>query len=84
MSDYEMKPNSGSAFRNTRRRGDRDPNLTGSALIDGKDYWVNVWLKKDKNGHGYISFSVNEKKPRTEEAAPPPTEEVLDLDGIPF
>ena len=47
---YEMRPNSGSVFKNQRRRTDNDAVYTGSALVDGKEYWLNCWPKKDKNG----------------------------------
>ena len=83
---YEIRPNSGSVFRNTRRRTDNDAAYTGSALVDGKEYWLNCWPKKDKNGDTWMSFSFREKQPRQQEetrqeAAPV---ELHDNDSIPF
>ena len=83
---YEMKPNSGSVFRNTRRRNDNDAAYTGSALVDGKEYWLNCWPKKDKNGDTWMSFSFREKQPRQQEE---PRQEAVSVnlannDSIPF
>ena len=64
---YEKRPNSGSVFKNNRRRNDNDPAYTGDCLIDGKEFWINCWPKKDKNGDTWLSFSFNEKKPRQQE-----------------
>lgn len=64
---YEKRPNSGSAFRNKRKRNDNDASYTGDVLIDGKEFWINCWPKKDKNGDTWLSFSFNEKKPRQQE-----------------
>lgn len=63
---FELKPNSGSVFKNQRRRNDNDAAYTGTALVDGKEYWLNCWPKKDKNGDTWMSFSFREKQPRTE------------------
>lgn len=65
---FESRPNSGSAFKNRRANSDKSPHLTGSLLIDigdgqTKDFWLNVWIKQDKNGDDYISVSVNERQP---------------------
>ena len=81
---YELRPNSGSAFKNRRRRNDSDPALTGSALVDGKEYWFNCWTKKDKNGDTWISFSFNEKKPKEHTDAPPAEAVELLDERVPF
>lgn len=59
---YDNK-NSGALFENTRKReGKNDPDRAGQINIDGKDYWLSGWLKKDKEGKTYLSLSV---KPKT-------------------
>jgi hypothetical protein len=86
---YEMKDMSGSAFHNSRRDRDTSPDLTGSALIHGKEHWVNMWLKTDKNGNTWVSFNLKEKETRQ---APPKQQQVHDdrptaqiiSDDIPF
>jgi len=61
--------NSGTLFRNDRREKDSHPNMTGSATIDGHDYFVNGWTKEAKNGK-FISLSFKKKQPASE---PPQT-----------
>lgn len=84
---YEQRDNSGSVFKNKRKRTDNDAAYTGDAKIDGKEYWINCWPKKDKNGETWMSFSFREKKPRTDadssQSAPARQEVTLD-DDIPF
>lgn len=59
---YELKDNSGSAFKNRKKEKDSQPDLTGEAMIDGKIYWVSVWQKLDKNNNPWVSFSFKPKE----------------------
>jgi hypothetical protein len=47
---YEHKDNSGSVFVNDQKTEENHPDRSGSAVISGKPYWVNGWLKKTKDG----------------------------------
>ena len=47
---YQQKDNSGSLFKNDRREKDTHPHATGSALIDGVEYWVSAWTKEGAKG----------------------------------
>lgn len=58
---YEIRDNSGSLFKNQKREKDTHPNARGSAKIDGVDYWVDSWTKKDKNGNPWQSLSFKRK-----------------------
>lgn len=43
---YDIKDNSGSVFKNERRReGKNDSQYAGSSMIDGKEYWTDIWVK---------------------------------------
>ncbi len=66
---YEQKDNSGSMFKNERKEKDTHPDRTGSAMIDGTSYWVNGWVKQDKNGNPWLSLAFKRK-----EAKPQPTQ----------
>ena len=56
--------NSGALFKNTKmREGKEDPEYTGSINIDGKDYWLDAWLKVSKDGKKYFSL-----RPRAKDA----------------
>lgn len=60
--------NSGVLFKNKRKEKDSHPDITGSANVDGKEYWVSVWVK-EKNGERFQSMSF---RPKDEKAAPKP------------
>jgi hypothetical protein len=82
---YETKDMTGSAFRNKRKEMQTHADLTGEAKIFGRDVWVNVWKKKDKNGDTYISIAFREKQPKTAQEAPRQDARIsLDDDEMPF
>lgn len=58
---YEIKDLSGSLFKNQHKTTDSHPNATGSAMIDGVEYWVSAWTKKDKNGNPWQSLAFTRK-----------------------
>jgi|DEB3_MinimDraft_2_1074329.scaffolds.fasta_scaffold05149_2 hypothetical protein len=78
---YERKDNSGAAFKNRKKERETHADLTGDALIDGKDFWVNVWKKTDKNGDTFISLAF---KPKGEKSAAPLERKEELSDEIPF
>lgn len=53
--------NSGALFANDKREKDTHPTHTGTATINGVDYWVSAWVK-EKNGRKYFSMSYREKE----------------------
>lgn len=78
---YEMKPNSGSLFKNDRKESENHPDYTGSALIGGVEYWVSAWVKKPQGKKPYMSFSY---KPKDENQAREPQGGKAMDDEIPF
>lgn len=68
---YEQKDNSGSVFRNERKEKDTHPDVRGSCLIDGVDYWMDGWSKKTKDGKPWTSYSFKRKDAK-ENAKPAP------------
>lgn len=84
---YEKKENSGSAFKNTRKAAETHADYTGDCLIDGQEYWINTWVKKDKNGNPWFSHSFRKKQPRQDTDTPVKTQSKHDIelsDDIPF
>jgi hypothetical protein len=79
---YEMKELSGSLFKNQKREKDTHPNATGSALINGVEYWVSAWTKKDKNGDPWQSLAFKRKDEKPAKQSPKPQDD--DSDSIPF
>ena len=60
---YTHKENSGSLFKNEKREKDTHPNMTGTALIDGKEYWVSAWTKEGEKGRWQsLAFKPKEAK----------------------
>lgn len=60
---YNQRDLSGTVFRNDRmREGKQDPDFTGSAVINGESFWVDMWTKPPKDGKkGFFSLSFRPK-----------------------
>ena len=78
---YEQRDNSGSLFKNDKmREGKSDPQASGTAMIDGVEYWVSAWTKDGKEGRGKwqsLAFKRKDSKPEQEKSSD-------DLSDIPF
>jgi hypothetical protein len=55
---------SGSLFRNDKREKDSHPNLTGTVMVEGKEFWISGWTKERQNGEKWISLSFKPKEAR--------------------
>ena len=56
-SKRETPDNSGSMFKNERKTKDVHPDITGSALVNGVEYYVSGWRKSGAKGDFYsLSF----------------------------
>lgn len=56
------KDNRGAIWSNKRKTKETDPQWTGSATIDGVEYWVSSWPgKKDVPGSPSLTFSFRKK-----------------------
>ena len=66
---YEMKDMSGSLFRNAKKSEEKHPNATGSALIDGVEYWISAWTKETKGGDKWQSLAFTRKDKPAEKPA---------------
>lgn len=60
--------NTGALFANKdKRKPDANknwPDSKGTINIDGVEYWLSGWTKKDKNGDKYVSLTAKPKEPR--------------------
>lgn len=53
---YQQKDLSGSAFKNDRKReGKKDPDYTGSMIVQGQPYWLDIWVVNKPGTDGYDS-----------------------------
>ncbi len=55
--------NRGTISKNTRKTEDNHPDIAGQINVDGRDYWLNGWLKKNGNdGSSFYSLTVKPKQ----------------------
>lgn len=60
--------NSGALFKNDRKEKDTHPNLSGHINIEGKDYWLSGWTKRNDDGSfKVISLAAKQKEPRNQQ-----------------
>jgi hypothetical protein len=88
MADYDDK-NRGSIWKNEKKTTDKHPDFTGSLNVDGKDYWVSAWRRKEgaSDRAPALSFSVKPKDGKPMDAPRPATGGGMGLDmddTIPF
>lgn len=67
---YEHKPNSGTLFDNDRKTKDTQPDLKGTVLIDGKEYWASGWFneKEGQKRRVSLSFELKEQQSKAPES----------------
>jgi len=94
MTEYSNE-NRGTLFKNEDKQEDTHADYNGSINVDGKEYWLNAWVKeageKAKNpGKKFFSLSVKEKQAshnqgmdNAKKAASPPADPFVDSD-LPF
>ena len=60
---------SGTIGKNDRRTKETHPTHSGSAMIDGKGYWISGWVKSSARGGSFLSLAFKQKE-QQEEAIP--------------
>lgn len=67
MSDApkELLPGKGKLFLNNGKKKDTHADYTGAIkLLDGKEYWLSMWINTSKAGGKYFTVAIgNEKMP---------------------
>lgn len=63
---YEKRDMSGTLFKNDKREKDSHPHATGTAIIDGVEYWVSAWTKDGAKGK-FQSLAFKRKEERASE-----------------
>ena len=62
MPQYD-NTNRGALFKNERKETDSHPDLSGSINIDGTEYWLSGWTKRNDDGtFKVLSLSVKPKE----------------------
>jgi hypothetical protein len=75
-------PNSGIMSRNKNQKTDKHPEFTGSAEVNGVEYWIAGWVNENDRGK-YFKLSF---EPKDDQASAGERSQVLphDDDEVPF
>lgn len=87
--------NRGVLFKNKEKKQDTHADYQGNINVEGQEFWLNAWIKKDKNGNPYMSLSVKAKQspgiaphPASAKARQQPQRQARDFDDdlsdVPF
>jgi len=79
---YEIRELSGSLFKNEKKTEEKHPQMQGSCLIEGIEYWVSAWTKEGTKGR-WQSLSFKRKDAKSDAKPAPASIEQMD-DDIPF
>lgn len=63
--------NSGALFVNERRQNEKQPQYTGTLNVEGVEYWLSAWLKKSRDGRGFMSLALTKKETKPTTLDPP-------------
>jgi hypothetical protein len=60
--------NRGSIWKNKKKEKDTHPDFTGSVNVEGVEFWVNAWRRKDdaKPDAPALTFTVRPKEARAD------------------
>lgn len=64
MSQNAQRDMSGILFKNDRKEQPKHPDYTGSATINGKEFYMSAWLKDGAKGK-FMSFAFKPKQERS-------------------
>lgn len=70
QSNFQQKDMTGVLFYNSYKDKDSQPNFKGKVMIEGKEFSLSAWERKDKNGNTYYSLqatSPDEQRSRAED-----------------
>lgn len=73
MADFD-NTNRGSIWKNEKKESDKHPDFTGSLNVNGVDFWVSAWKRKDGASAKApaLSFAI---KPKDEQQAAPASQQ---------
>jgi len=63
--------NSGYLFKKENKEDEKQPDLTGTINVNGKEYWISGWKNVSKVGTSYLKLAVREKEEQTRQVSQP-------------
>ena len=75
MSNYDNS-NKGAIWANDRKETERHPDYSGSANVDGVEYWISAW-KRDANGNPRAPALRFSFQPKEQQAEQPTAQEAV-------
>lgn len=65
---YNKKENTGVLFKNDKKEKEKQPDYTGSALIDGKTIRISAWINEGTKGK-YMSLYFQQPHESTKQSS---------------
>ena len=82
---FEIRDNSGALHKNDRKEQETHADYNGSVRIEGRDYWINAWIKEAKTGKKFMSLSFKLKDGTAARPEPTGRADIRPLDDdVPF
>ena len=81
MSDYD-NTNRGALFKNERKEQPTHSDYNGTINVDGKEFYLNAWLKESQAGKAYMSLSVKAKDAAKSNGSP--ASPTISAEDVPF
>jgi hypothetical protein len=85
---FEIKPNTGSIFRNENKETETSRDYNGSCKINEPgEYWISAWINKPEGKKPYLSLKFELKQMQKRKEGEPPAGKRIakeEDDDIPF
>ena len=63
--------NRGTLARNEKKEIDTHADYNGQLNVNGTEYWLNGWIKKNPEGKSFLSLSIKPKAPAARQSSEP-------------
>jgi uncharacterized protein (DUF736 family) len=70
MSQEYDNTNRGVLFKNDDKQSDKHADYRGNINVDGKEFWLDAWIKTSKSDKKYMSLSIKPKL-QSDRVSPP-------------
>jgi hypothetical protein len=60
-NSFPRKPNTGNLFKNADKKQRQHSDYNGTLDVEGKQYWIDAWIREAKTGTKYLAVTVKLK-----------------------